>query len=383
MFMPMRVGLPSYPYSFLIENRGNLIVAQDSRGRIRFSGTDAASVIQSAINALTSGGKIFIKRGTYTINSTLTIPTTPGLKLEIEGEEGTILQHTAGTLDSMLDALATEYIQGDNAQIIILRNLSFKFQTKDANSIGLDLQYITPSILENVSVKNINSTKQGTGIKLYPVGNPGGAVWNRVSCFNFGTNFYLGFDHLIGNFLFSQDPSNYHFQLQGNLITLIHPHAFLSAENATSALRFGINGYRQGIVLINPNVEKNANGTKVIDYYAGYGYKAYVYNLTASSGFTDPIIGSEDLPYVKFINCPLFVTQNGGTATFSGNGSTKTFTIAHGLASAPSKVLVTAGSDAAKGDFYATADATNITVTYGTAPPSGTNNVVLYWYAEV
>jgi hypothetical protein len=78
-----------------------------------------------------------------------------------------------------------------------------------------------------------------------------------------------------------------------------------------------------------------------------------------------------------------YVTENGGTATFSGNGSTKTFTIAHGLASTPTKVLVTAGSDAAKGDFYVTADATNITVTYATAPPTGTNNVILNWYAEV
>jgi parallel beta-helix repeat protein len=78
-----------------------------------------------------------------------------------------------------------------------------------------------------------------------------------------------------------------------------------------------------------------------------------------------------------------YVTENGGVATFSGDGSTKTFTIAHGLASTPTKVLVTAGSDAAKGDFYVTADATNITVTYATAPPSGTNNVVLNWYAEV
>jgi hypothetical protein len=75
--------------------------------------------------------------------------------------------------------------------------------------------------------------------------------------------------------------------------------------------------------------------------------------------------------------------RNSGKSTFSGDGSTKTFTIAHSLVSTPSKVLVTAGSDAAKGDFYVTADATNITVTYATAPPSGTNNVVLNWYAEV
>jgi len=37
----------------------------------------------------------------------------------------------------------------------------------------------------------------------------------------------------------------------------------------------------------------------------------------------------------------------------------------------------------ASGDFYVTADATNIYVNYKTAPPAGTDNVVLSWYAEV
>jgi len=76
-------------------------------------------------------------------------------------------------------------------------------------------------------------------------------------------------------------------------------------------------------------------------------------------------------------------TKNGGTATFSGDGSATTFTIAHGLAATPSKVSVTPGSADARGDFHVTVDATNITVTYATAPPSGTDNVVLHWYAEV
>jgi len=77
-----------------------------------------------------------------------------------------------------------------------------------------------------------------------------------------------------------------------------------------------------------------------------------------------------------------YVTENAGTATFSGNGAA-TFTIAHGLASTPRIALVTAGSSDARGDFYVTYDASNITVTYGTPPPTGTNNVVLLWYAEM
>ena len=78
-----------------------------------------------------------------------------------------------------------------------------------------------------------------------------------------------------------------------------------------------------------------------------------------------------------------YTTENGGTATFNGDGTTTQFKIAHGLASTPSRVIVTPASADASGSFYVTADSTYIYVNYFTAPPAGTNNVVIYWYAEV
>lgn len=76
-------------------------------------------------------------------------------------------------------------------------------------------------------------------------------------------------------------------------------------------------------------------------------------------------------------------TENCGVATFSGNGTQTQFTIPHGLAEAPTAVALEAKSADAAGAKYWTADATNITVTFITAPPAGTNNVVLSWKAEV
>jgi hypothetical protein len=77
--------------------------------------------------------------------------------------------------------------------------------------------------------------------------------------------------------------------------------------------------------------------------------------------------------------------NNQGRNVFSGTGSATAFTIPHNLVSSPNlnKIQVTPGSAAANGNFHVTADATNITVTYGTAPASGTNNVVLYWMATL
>mgnify|MGYP000182653612 FL=1 len=78
-----------------------------------------------------------------------------------------------------------------------------------------------------------------------------------------------------------------------------------------------------------------------------------------------------------------YTTENSGTATFSGDGTTTQFSIAHGLVSTPSKVLVTPMTADAASDFYVTADDTNIYINYKSAPPSGTDNLKFSWYAEV
>ncbi len=75
-------------------------------------------------------------------------------------------------------------------------------------------------------------------------------------------------------------------------------------------------------------------------------------------------------------------SDNHGRATFSGNGSTTAFVIAHGCDTTPNDVSVTPGSAASAAPFFATADGTNITVTFTAAPAAGTNNVVLNWSAE-
>jgi len=70
--------------SYIIFKRGNVILAKNGEtGEIEFSGTDAATVIQSAIDALgTQGGKIFIKAGTYECKSSITLKQ----NLILEGE---------------------------------------------------------------------------------------------------------------------------------------------------------------------------------------------------------------------------------------------------------------------------------------------------------
>ena len=68
-----------------------------------------------------------------------------------------------------------------------------------------------------------------------------------------------------------------------------------------------------------------------------------------------------------------------GVSTKTGNGSTKVFTIAHGMSATPSAYFVHPTSVDALGSFILSVDATNITVTYSVAPPSGTSNLTYTW----
>ena len=78
-----------------------------------------------------------------------------------------------------------------------------------------------------------------------------------------------------------------------------------------------------------------------------------------------------------------YVTENSGTATFSGDGVATSFTFAHGLANTPTVVHLEAKSADASGDKFWSADSVNITVTFVTAPPAGINNVILGWEAKI
>jgi hypothetical protein len=92
--------------SFLIFADGSMIYAENcDTGVIAYSGTVASTIVNEAINALTSGGRIFIKAGTYVFTTTpISLPTgdeaaigtTSNSNIELYGEgNSTILR--AGT----------------------------------------------------------------------------------------------------------------------------------------------------------------------------------------------------------------------------------------------------------------------------------------------
>ncbi|RLI82558.1 MAG: hypothetical protein DRP01_09825 [Archaeoglobales archaeon] len=115
-------------------------------------------------------------------------------------------------------------------------------------------------------------------------------------------------------------------------------------------------------------------------------YKVQIVNNMFEGSSNTPVSDPQTQPsqYRAIIKHNVgYVTENSGTATFSGDGTTITFTIPHGLVSTPTTYYVEAASADAAGDKHVTADSTNLVVTFSAAPPAGTDNVVLKWHAEV
>lgn len=75
--------------------------------------------------------------------------------------------------------------------------------------------------------------------------------------------------------------------------------------------------------------------------------------------------------------------NNAGTLTASGTGAQTAFTFNHGLAGTPTQFTFSPTSAAASSDWIWSATSTQITVTFGTAPVSGTNNVTATWTAKL
>ena len=76
--------------------------------------------------------------------------------------------------------------------------------------------------------------------------------------------------------------------------------------------------------------------------------------------------------------------ENGGTIFLSGTGAATAFNIPHGLLQIPAWAFVGAGSSAIRAiPFSYTYDSTNISVTFSTAPASGSSNITLRWRAGI
>jgi hypothetical protein len=467
-------------YIIFGDGQGNYYAKSGWNGSIMFSGRDAATVIQYAVNNLPTyplsdfgrkflAGKIFLK-GELVIKSPLNFTNLSGLV--IEGEGGRSYSPTR----VIIETSASVVFDLTNSRYFFFRNIHFEVASgytpsvvfllaRNTNNYSVgegvfkectfnDIGGVTTAFVYDYgaelmvfdkcewyakgrSVYITSSNKAGVSSPFTTISS--GSI--STSMISFPDNFFYGdnapqeliriegavqvnFDKCFfgGNpsvyaFLIDSSTSttqglkveNSHFEKLG--FTAIGPSSGWSdiigmvfegnTINVGSGTQTFFDFNRTQLVLNRFSMKNNINllstQTVVLSAYIidnseiDCRGELYPFKITTSqygrysrfvvqnSGYLVLTGGSVAVDIVYYT----LVQKNSGTAVFSGDGTTTQFAIAHGLSSTPTTAIVTPASSGASGSFYVTVDATYIYVNYATAPPAGTNNVVLYWEAKM
>jgi len=152
-------------------------------------------------------------------------------------------------------------------------------------------------------------------------------------------------------------------------------------DNSTNEARFYYNGRKIGSDT-GGNISSTATRLNLMQYYDGsYKWDGKLYLFAR---LRRAVSDEEQREIAKQLGKVYgIVVENTGTVTASGDGTTTDFQFAHGLSTTPGDVKISPKSDDAAGDWKWSADGTNITISFMTAPASGTNNVVFSWRAWV
>ena len=417
-------------YSAIVYIDGSTVYAEDAEGNTIAqgeAGVDDASVIQSAMDG---GGKIFIKKGTYIIDLAL-LPKSNTI-LEGEGFE-TILKKKDYATDGAFNAevIRNPEVGSNN---VVIRNLGIDGNKANQNPtiwysyigiyIGRGVEWFIENcyikncyaggiylesenvynitVIKNILEDNGTSVSNRSGIELDGA-NKCNILYNICKS-NYGHGILIlsssnrGIQNkVIGNTCIADGRSG----IQNYSLSLVDTYNLIALNkifDSNSTSEAGIQAWKtkKNIIALNSVINSSYIGILV------YGdYNKVFANVTESNATAGVrIVGGngnrvehniilDSFPYwsggtntiVK--NNIGYTTESSGTQTFDGDGTTTKFTIAHGLVSTPSNVQVTPRSADAAGDFYVTVDDTNIYVNYSSAPPSGSDNVVLGWEAEV
>jgi hypothetical protein len=149
-------------------------------------GLVAVTVLQSAVNAVAGNGTVFIKKGQYSITSTLTVDVTVlavPKYVTLEGESGATLVKAAGNFP-VINITSTHLIFSPDL-LVTLKNLII--DSVDHLGVGIQFNAVDRLTLEHVITKNIGMGINGID-SVFRVdiidcdinGNDEGAVFDHV-----------------------------------------------------------------------------------------------------------------------------------------------------------------------------------------------------------
>lgn len=374
-------GNPAQNATYVIFKVGSTYYARHGTdGTIDYSGANAATVIQAAIDALsaTYGGKIQIKKGLYTITVSININRD---LVTIEGEGpylGTLLK-TANNIDVF--NVTHNRFEIKDLGIQITNDTPY---SEAAIKISDGTEAISEGRLHNIEVYRSSALGfEGTAIELNSTSSNGVILLSLTRL-----NLLGGFNEQI---LLSADGA-------GANVNGIH-----ISDVTMNTIKYGARLVEANGGVTNTNEFNHVRVTADANYETGFVVRGdrnvflncfqwdvpvakKDYNIIAGANDT-LIIGGQISRAVtnngtntEFVHVRNYKTKNSGTGTI-GNGTTTSGNIAHGLVAEPT-VVFAFGSTSDTEDLYCSSkDATNIVIDCAAGVVGGDRTI--YWYAEV
>jgi len=373
-------GITSSYTVFIDPADGNLVKAHNSAtGAIDYSSPDAATVIQNALDALAStGGLVQLKAGVYSLLTALSWKNTTNLTLCGEGSEATSLDFAGTGGTSILDFDRGQYGAPANRVTLSDFQLTNSQHTWAPNTILVNLNHVVRASLKRIKLDAPNGSSQTTyGFYTQGQGN-NSLVLEDCLTMGIDIGYEIWQDHvLLNRCQAAYGRIGFRFRVAGLEIAGVDLTAYNQNSGGTGFfIDYDYNGQ---LSLISPYSE-NPSGYAQYDYDINAGVGTVVL-INPQASRKPPILNLRNATNLYAIGNQYWSGR--GSATFSGNGSTKTYNIAHGLATTPRTVFLSAKSSDAAADIYWTANSKNIAVNFNAAPRTGTNNIVIGWRADV
>jgi len=414
-------GRIHFPASYVITTNGKKVYAKATEDGLKdFSGTDASTVIQSALDTLISERtweKTVTFKGKFKLTTSIKMPPNTifdlaqaELKLA-DGANSKIIENKDTTTQEDNKKILFGHIDGNKANqtvanngIVLLGKKIYIIGVEITNVKGYAIQFPYSSlysrrvfILDNNIWNNEKGAIKGeTIVGAWITGNnyriPGQAKHSsHIIDLSYARNVRIVDNNIYNGALAGIRLRNSDGVIAFNRVQTFDQHGIIIGDSRVRCFQNEITNFALTGTALYDGIyiwgSSSVDSFYMNNYIATTGNLRYAinesagdYNQICYNRIKQGTINKTGANTEVFGNLG-FVTENSGTATF--NGGTTVFNIPHGLASTPSSYLVTPASSDAKGEFYITADATNIVVTYTTAPPAGTNNVKLSWQAKV
>jgi len=405
----MPIEQPPATPTYIIFKKGEKTYGKNGlTGHIEYEDSDEADLIQTVFSSLSGkGNHVHFCTGQYYISKTITIPfiakPSPAMGIMLTGSG---CNATRLILDDNVNGNMFEYTSTEKVYFGYFRGITFD-GNKENNTSG-DLIHLNDKFVDfevhdcyfrnaagvglysdnTWNVRIFGNTFEGNGSHALVLksGVDAKIIGNKFH-YNGGCGIYLedvSCSSIIGNHIYNNDQHGIQIEYVSETVEgiIIANNNFRGSSWTTANTYDQIYGRLTRTIIVGNNFCGASKSRYAINATAGTGV------IAAGNTFTGHVTGviralNSFKQYWHIYGNEGLITENRGTATFSGDGATTTFTIAHGLADTPRTYRVQPASNDAAGDFYVTADNTNLTVTYLTAPPSGTDNIVLVWRAEI